>query len=71
MRRIVEFLMRDASLPPLPVDLHCEFLRPIMESWDNSAEDSASSSRMSSSKSYSLSSFDKALAANHITRLTF
>ncbi|KAI4299057.1 hypothetical protein L6164_032554 [Bauhinia variegata] len=31
MRRIVELLLRDASLPPLPVDIHCDGLRPIME----------------------------------------
>lgn len=74
MRRIVHFLTGDAGLPPLPLDIHYEIPKPmaIVNSPENFQDDSdASSSRMYSSKSYSFSSFDNVMSANHISRLTF
>ncbi|KAM4088282.1 hypothetical protein ACB094_07G059200 [Castanea mollissima] len=34
MRRIVQFLLGDASLPPLPLDIHLQIPRAMMEHWD-------------------------------------
>ncbi|KAF7803689.1 L-type lectin-domain containing receptor kinase S.4-like [Senna tora] len=69
MRRIVQFLMGDAGLPPLPLDIHCQVPRSITAYTDNFQDDSdASSSRMSSLKSCSHTSFDKVVFANHVER---
>ncbi|KAJ8645395.1 hypothetical protein MRB53_007143 [Persea americana] len=64
MRRLVQFLMGDASLPPLPPDVHAEISHFAAEFSHVYSEDSGSSSyRMTSSKSTSrFSSSDKKIA---------
>ena len=72
MRRIVQFLLGDASLPPLPLDIHLQIPRAMMEHWDVSPDDSDPSySRMTTSKSNSSTSFDRKVSVNQGTRVTF
>lgn len=60
MRRIVEFLLGDASLPPLPPDIHLQFPRAMMDySGSLTANSDSSYSKMISSKTTSSTSFDK------------
>ncbi|KAM3694450.1 hypothetical protein ACJW31_07G058800 [Castanea mollissima] len=72
MRRIVQFLLGDASLPPLPLDIHLQIPRAMMEHWDVSLDDSDPSySRMTTFKSNSSTSFDRKVSVNQGTRVTF
>lgn len=65
MRRIVQFLLGDASLPPLPLNIHLQIPRAMMEHWDVSPDDSDPSySRMTTSKSNSSTSFDRKVSVN-------
>ncbi|XP_075674842.1 uncharacterized protein LOC142644038 [Castanea sativa] len=60
MRRILQILLGDASLPPLPSDIHLEESR-VME-FSNDSD--PSSYRMTSSLSSSFTSFDKVVAVS-------
>nr|POE76329.1 putative l-type lectin-domain containing receptor kinase ii.2 [Quercus suber] len=72
MRRIVQFLLGDADLPPLPLDIHLQIPRAMMEHWDVSPDDSDPSySRMTTSKSNSSTSFDRKVTVNQGTGVTF
>uniref|UniRef100_A0A2N9FAS1 non-specific serine/threonine protein kinase n=1 Tax=Fagus sylvatica TaxID=28930 RepID=A0A2N9FAS1_FAGSY len=72
IRRIVQFLLGDANLPPLPPDIHLQFPGAMMEHWDISPDDSdPSSCRMTSSMSNSSTSYDKKVSDNPGTRVTF
>ncbi|KAK7861495.1 l-type lectin-domain containing receptor kinase iv.3, partial [Quercus suber] len=72
MRRIVQFLLGDAGLPPLPLDIHLQIPRAMMEHWDVSPDDSDPSySRMTTSKSNSSTSFDRKVTVNQGTGVTF
>lgn len=72
IRRVVQFLMGDASLPPLPQDVHAE--TPCFEAEFSHvyADSDPSSYRMTSSKSTSsFSSFDKKIVGNPACRSTY
>ncbi|XWS54465.1 hypothetical protein CRYUN_Cryun10bG0091600 [Craigia yunnanensis] len=72
MRRVVQFLLGDATLAPLPHDIHVEVPMAITEDSDSLADDSdPSCRRMTSSQSNSSTSFDKKLSTGHTTRVTF
>ncbi|KAK7400282.1 hypothetical protein VNO78_11486 [Psophocarpus tetragonolobus] len=63
MRRIVQFLLGETILPPLPPDIHCECPRPIKKCIYNFPDDSCpSSSMVSSSKYCSLTNFDEVVS---------
>ncbi|KAH9686261.1 L-type lectin-domain containing receptor kinase SIT2 [Citrus sinensis] len=67
-RRVVQFLLRDASLPQAPLDIHHEFPRAIPELSEDDSD--PSSCRMTSSTSFT--SFDKKESgSSQITRVTF
>ncbi|KAH9752244.1 L-type lectin-domain containing receptor kinase SIT2 [Citrus sinensis] len=68
MRRVVQFLLRDASIPQAPLDIHHEFPRAIPEFSEDDSD--PSSCRMTSSTSFT--SFDKKESgSSQITRVTF
>lgn len=68
MRRVVQFLLRDASLPQAPLDIHHEFPRAIPEFSEDDSD--PSSCRMTSSTNFT--SFDKKESgSSQITRVTF
>ncbi|KAK8605862.1 hypothetical protein V6N13_102631 [Hibiscus sabdariffa] len=74
MRRVVQFLLGDATLPPLPQDIHMEIPTAIAEFSDSFAEDSDDPSyhRSTSSQSNnSWTSFGKKISTAHTTRVTF
>lgn len=73
MRRLVQFLMGDARLPPLPPDVHAEISHFAAEFSHVYSEDSGPSSyRMTSSKSTSsFSSLDKKIVGNPARRSTY
>ncbi|WRX13437.1 Protein kinase domain - like 10 [Theobroma cacao] len=72
MRRVVQFLLGDAILPPLPRDIHLEVPMAIPEYSDSFPDDSDPSClRMASSQSNSFTSFDKKLSSGSTTRVTF
>ncbi|KHN39200.1 L-type lectin-domain containing receptor kinase S.4 [Glycine soja] len=71
MRRIVQFLLGETSLPPLPPDIHCEDPTAIRKCPNNFADDSGSSSSMVSSSKYcSLTCFDEVVSATEATGLS-
>lgn len=72
MRRVVQFLQGDATLPPLPRDIHMEVPMAITEDSDSFADNSDPSfQRIASSHSNSSTSFDNKLSSGHTNRLTF
>ncbi|KAL5568724.1 hypothetical protein UlMin_025299 [Ulmus minor] len=70
MRRVVQFLLRDASLPELPIqDIHMEYPKVTIEYSRSFANDSdPSSCRMTSSQSNSFTSLDKKVSGNQGAR---
>ncbi|GFY89164.1 hypothetical protein Acr_06g0011040 [Actinidia rufa] len=68
MRRVVQFLLGDVSLPQLPHDHHLEASGVIT---DYSEDSDPSCGIGTSTKSTSLSSFDKKVFSKHATRVTF
>ncbi|OMO86879.1 hypothetical protein COLO4_20872 [Corchorus olitorius] len=67
MRRVVQFLLGDAILPPLPRDIHLEIPMTIPEYTDSFADDSdPSCPKMTSSESCSSTSYDKSLSIGRI-----
>ncbi|XVE66510.1 hypothetical protein DITRI_Ditri08aG0085000 [Diplodiscus trichospermus] len=72
MRRVVQYLMGDAILPPLPRNIHMEVPMTTAEESESFADDSdPSSHRMTSSQSNSSTSSDKKLSTAYNTRVTF
>lgn len=72
MRRVVQVMLGDASLPQLPTNLHRERAGVITEHSGFYADESdPSSSRETSSKSTTFSSFDKKISGIENTRVTF
>lgn len=72
MRRVVQVMLGDASLPQLPMNLHRERAGVITEHSGFYADESdPSSSRETSSKSTTVSSFDKKISGIENTRVTF
>ncbi|XP_022748829.1 L-type lectin-domain containing receptor kinase S.4-like [Durio zibethinus] len=72
MRRVVQLLQGDATIPPLPHDIHVEVPMAITEDSDSFADDSdPSCHKMTSTQSNSSTSFDKKLSTGHTTRVTF
>ena len=71
MRRVVQYLMRDANLPTLPTDIHTERPEEIMEYSDSYPDVSDPSSSRMTSLSNSFTSFDKKVFATKSTNVTF
>ncbi|KAM7470434.1 hypothetical protein LguiA_008617 [Lonicera macranthoides] len=72
MRRVVQVMLGDASLPQLPTNLHRKRAGVITEHSGFYADESdPSSSRETSSKSTTFSSFDKKISGIENTRVTF
>ncbi|KAJ4716932.1 Lectin-receptor kinase [Melia azedarach] len=69
MRTVVQILLGDAPLPPVPLDVPLEFPRGLPEFSEDDSDPSYC--RMTSSQSNSFTSFDKKMSRSQVTRATF